>query len=392
MPERVIPIHKTRRLVPVTFRRATTGAPNHFRPDLDERGFTGAEHGPLAPCCQGDTIIVQVVREHLRSTAPLFATSTAPAVAVVEGGAALAQGATAELKIRGVLGDNPKTAIIQIHFGSEGGPVIAQLGVWVYKPLMLRIKPHVVSITTAADAAHVPPIPPVAATVKPQDVIDGVRRIWRPFGINFTLLPQVEHTVQMSVAGQVMWGAEIGNLFAAHNAPPAPAGGGPAPAAPAKTLHIYFVHHCVGTAGQGYFGVGVAPSLVAANAYASVGINHPGIVVADEAKGAYALDIELQSAMVAHEIGHFLSLWHPEKKDAGHQREDMWSRRSLMYPTLPPTVFGDWRDKLGYGTFHIPPPQNKDAPKNGVLITMKDLSQLITDGEATTARQAANVF
>ncbi|MGC3999722.1 MAG: hypothetical protein QM767_20655 [Anaeromyxobacter sp.] len=392
MPGLPLPIHRARRLVPVTFRRATTGAPMAERPDLDERGFGGPERGPLVAVCQNERIIVEVVRQHLKSDAPLFATSSAPGVAAVDGAAQLGPGAVTQVKVRGVAGGNPATARIQIRYGSAGGPVLAQLGVWVYRPITLRIKPHLVKITTAANAAAVPPVPPVAPTRRPEEVLTGVQSIWKPFGINFTLLSTVEHTFQTAIAGAATWGPDIGNLFATFNPPAAPAGGGPAPAALPKTIHVYFAHHVLGTAGEGYFGLGIAPGQVAAHAYDAAGITTPGIIVADEARGAYALDNQLQSAMLAHEIGHFLMLWHPEKQDAGHQRQDLWSRRMLMYPTIPPTTFGNWLDKLGYGTFRIPAPWNKDAPRNGALITMKDLSQLITDGEATTARTAADAF
>lgn len=381
MADRPLPIYKTRRLVPVTFRRARTGPPSAERPDVDERGFTGTEHGPLIGICQGDTAIVEVVREQLKSTAPLFASSTDPAVADVVG-AQLGTGASTELRIRGVLGGNPKVAVIRIHFGAVGGPVVGQLGVWVHAPISLRVKPHIVSVTTAADRALVPPVAPIAPTNNVAHVIEGVRRIWRPLGIELTVLPDATHTVDMSVAGQVKFG-EMGGLFATYNTP-APAGGigPPTPPLP-KTIHIYFVHHT----DDGYFGFGISPAIAAAHTYP--GIHDPGILLADEAKGGYALDAELQWAMVAHEIGHFLTLWHPEKQDANAPRQDFWSRRMLMFPVLPVTPMRDWRDKLGYGTFQFPPPFHGNAPKNGALITMKNLAQLITDGEATDARMAA---
>src|SRR5512142_2287316 len=180
-----LPVYKKRRLVPVTFRRAKTGAPSAERPDIDERGFTGTEHGPLVAISQGDVAVVEVVREQLATTASLYATSSAPGVADVVGGPQLGQGATTDLRLRGVLGGNPQTAIIRIHHGGAGGPVVAQLGVWVYTPIRLRVKPHLVHVTTAANRAQVPPIAPIPPTNNPASVIDGVRQIWRPFGIHF---------------------------------------------------------------------------------------------------------------------------------------------------------------------------------------------------------------
>ena len=79
-------------------------------------------------------------------------------------------------------------------------------------------------------------------------------------------------------------------------------------------------------------------------------------------------------------IGHFLQLPHTENLEPPNEREDLWSRRRLMhnFNTLPGA--GAIRDQVGYGT------NPAGNVRRGCFVTMKDLSQLNSDGEAKIVR------
>lgn len=351
----LVPVHKTRRLTLLGFRRAATGDPDPAKPDLDDRGFGASEYGPVVGVRQGDTITVHLVRERIDKDAALFVTSSNPAVASIPGAAALPKKTIMDLKIQGVAGQSPSVALIQVRFGSAGGPILAQLGAWVYQPLTVRIAPHVMNIASTAGGAAVGP------SNVPADLIARANDTWRPVGIQFAAIPTLSHNHAAALAGTISW-AELPAMFATYHQ--------------ANAINVFFVHHCNDALGWG----------VARNVIATYGFTQPGIAVADEGLTGFALDAQLKGQLLAHELGHFLGLWHPEKVNATPNppgpRKDAYSRRMLMYPTLPIEALGDWRDDLGYGKFQT-------WPRGGALITMKNLSQQQTDGEAATARGVA---
>lgn len=348
-----LPVHKTRRLTLLSFHRAATGDPDPRRPDLDDRGFGATEYGPVVGLHQGDAITVRLVRDRIDRDAPLFVTSSNPGVATIAGSPSLPNKGIMDVQVQGVAGQSPAIALIQVRFGGAGGPILAQLGAWVYQPLVIRVAPHIVNVGSVAGLAAVGP------TTVPADVIGRANDIFRPVGIHFAAIPTLTHTVNASLQGAISW-AELPWLFQTYFQ--------------ANAINVYFVHHCNDALGWG----------VARNVVATYGFSQPGIAVADEGLTGFTLDAQLKGQLLAHELGHFLGLWHPEKVNAGPPgpRKDAYSRRMLMFPTLPIESLGDWRDDLGYGKFQT-------WPRGGALITMKNLSQMTTDGEAATVRSVA---
>ena len=112
------------------------------------------------------------------------------------------------------------------------------------------------------------------------------------------------------------------------------------------------------------------------------GFPQPGIVLGDTSVSGVVRDTDSMwlANDLAHEIGHFLRLPHTESKEPPNEREDLWSRRRLMhnFNTLP--SMGVIRDAVGYGT------NATGSVRRGCFVTMKDLSQLNSDGEQKIVR------
>ena len=67
-------VFKVERIVPIQAKRAVDEAePDDTHPDVDDRGFTDPEFGPVVSLAQGTTVIVRLTRKKLDATAPLTA-------------------------------------------------------------------------------------------------------------------------------------------------------------------------------------------------------------------------------------------------------------------------------------------------------------------------------
>src|SRR5262249_6151257 len=96
----------------------------------------------------------------------------------------------------------------------------------------------------------------------------------------------------------------------------------------------------------------------------------PGILLGDEA----------DAHVLAHELGHFLSLTHSDHNDKSEDiRKDFWTHRRLMFSKNNRTIF--------------PPPHHIDlgygAGKDGELITVKHIQGDPNDDEVARARRRA---
>jgi hypothetical protein len=355
-----LPVYKVRRIAPVRFERAATGNPDVAKPDVDDRGFAGAEHGPVVGVTAGDTVTVRLVRERIDKAHSLFAVSKTPTVAEVVGGAQLPAQEKVDLQIKGAQGGEPKTAVIEIHSGSAGGPVVHRLTVWVFTRVTVSLTPHNVAIAGAGGAAA------VASAVNVASVMGLVKAIWRPCGIDIKVETTVNDSPTYAAAGSVRWDAEVKNLVATYNK--------------AGTINAYFVNCIVLPGNPGVLGLGFSKAIAP-----TFGLAGSAILLGDtNVNGANRVaDTMWLANDLAHEVGHFFGLDHPEKLQPPNERKDLWSRRLLMHNFNLQAASGDWRDDFGYGKVG-------NQPRRGCMVTNKNLTQLTTDGESSTVRTTVN--
>lgn len=128
-----------------------------------------------------------------------------------------------------------------------------------------------------------------------------------------------------------------------------------------RKLNLFFVSEIVGSGAIGYGSGGVAIVCAEKSTYRVAGTTRPTLTGTTQQ----------QIQMIAHEIGHYMSLMHPGTKRAHGdnvplQLEDYWSRRSIMYaytslnyqPTWPDTSHHDGpcrqrgrQSDVGYGHY-----------------------------------------
>ncbi len=371
---------KWRRVVAVRFERAKTGAPDMNVPQPDDRGYADADHGPIFGICQGETRTIRLRREMIDNSADIFVKSSDTSIFDVTDpapGNLLPNTETMDIKIKGIAGDKPKKAKLEVHFASSGGsppdgPVIHQCGVWVWHPIStIPVQPHNVTIS-----AKTAPLNPTASSASIGPIMDVANAIWRPCGIKF-----------IPANGKATWAAATKSVAASLTT-----AGAVAEAelddilklglATAGVINAFFVHRLFGT----FFGFGFSPASIA-----SLGLTRPGIILADGiTTPPVSHTTEFAGNDMAHEVGHFLGLSHCENVngDTVPDITDTWTRRSLMYhanPFAPATT----QRKVDYGTIGV---NGQNFQFRGAMITKKDLAQRATDAECARARSNLTSF
>jgi hypothetical protein len=373
-------VYKTQRIVPIRFSRGVTGIPLLTFPDLDNRGwFRNApggnnaatnDHGFVVGVMQGDTVFVKVTREKVDDAAPLFVTSSATGTMTCGTMGTGLDPMTPKhdffVQITGVSGGagaTPNIARVQIRHGSNSGPIIGELSVWVFARLDVNITPHNVTISGAGGGAG------IASAANVATIMDTVKAIWRPCGVDFTVSAIQNDAVNFANAGVAAWQAEINTLLNTSFVP--------------NTINAYFINQIFIAGSPGVLGLGFSrPNSVA------FGTPNPGIILADQIPGFNrSADVHYLANDLAHEVGHFFTLEHVDRRNADNPRNDTWALRMLMHPVN--TRFGNpaFRNDTGYGV-----DATDGAGYRGALVSMKDLTDSgnaahhSTDAECTTAR------
>ena len=360
-------VYKWQRVVMVRFVRASYGDPDPDMPDIDDRGYTGDDHGPIISLGpeEKNEVTVRLVRERIAFDAPLEVRMLNPSVATVvsPAGGKLANSEKMDITIRGVKGGNPSATKLQVIWG--GSTVIHELSVWVWEVLRLAVTPHLVTIGDAANPTG------IASSADVDEIASRVIDIWRACGVQVRFQPTQTFTVQLGTAGILSDSpsfAEFNTIAQAKWVP--------------QTVNVYFVHQ-IGT--KNILGYGIAPSW-----RRSFGLDKPMIIAGDTSATGGGNDLTSWSNNVAHEIGHFCTLQHVGNSQVPDEREDTWARRELMHNFNLMRGHNPWPARTGDGRPFSKRPLRDDvgygAFRRGALITMKKLTQIGDDGECSTAR------
>ncbi len=353
--------HDRQIICPIRFTRAVTGVPVADAPEVDDRGFAmgsrpgtwgnSPARGAMVSIMEGDTVRIRVLREDIDDTAPLFLTSTDTNVvsiaAPAAGGPIPADGIFSLLGVRDYCN---RPVRVQVRLGAIDGPVLGEIEPHIFNLRRLRLVAHLVTINGTVTNR-------TAATLV--NTFQAVNRIWRPVGIEFIYneaQTRSENINGLAVAGTMTTRMNATTPGHAGNATDWSEFSRIINLNPvANHINIYFVQ-----AANEVFGLTFDNRVARPNGY--------GVVSADNAT----------DNSVAHELCHYLN--NPDHAQqavaGGAARQDMWTRRRLMWTPSPYAATGiAHRDEVGYG-----------ARTRGAFITVKDLPAGVDTTDRETAR------
>lgn len=366
----------TQRVVPIAWRRAVTGDPDMDAPDIDHRGFAAPYPGSVTGVQEGRTVRVKMLRRRVDLTANLFVTSSDTSILQIVEPADGRVPAEAEpdIHFQGVDGGSDKRdAKIEIRLDSATGPVIGVLFVWVFTPVLVRLAPQMITIAGPSGASPTAPIADLTA------IVPLVRAVWIHSGVSFSVTAPRSKTIRLAAPGRVSdnpFPGELSTLLA-DNWPDGTPNWAP------STINAYFVRQ-IGTGST--LGYGFSRS-----SFATFGLPNPGIILGDQTAGGGRTGVMHWANDLAHEIGHFFTLWHPEQLQPPNELEDTWSRQRLMHNFNGMRGHTPWPSSTGNPPqpFQFRPRFNEADYGNlrrGCFVSYKDLPQLTQDDEATRAR------
>ncbi|MGH9405569.1 MAG: hypothetical protein ACRD3D_07010 [Terriglobia bacterium] len=394
-------VYRWERIVPVRFARAPdpddpgvdSGPLDQQAPDPDDRGFISwSAHGVTHPAGSATLPIgfdaavelenqpstrLRLIREDIDDNASLFVTTNpAGIVAIVTPASApAALPATTEMMIK-VKAQQGGTTHLEIHFGSESGPVIHRLEVIVNPLINVRVTAHVPTIRgTPFQDTHGNTVPAVSnrSDAGIFAFLKNVNAIFFPYGVRLRPDAAVDRPAHpLTFARQGAVDADNDEFFRTT-----------AFRRVAHSINAHFVPQLVGFSDTPPIGAdqigGVGVSLV-------LEPDRFGLIVADW-PDAHA---------VAHEVGHVLNLINdptgqfvhantfddPSRPGTGRVvRDDIVTRRRLMYAFTSfggPNVNHPYRDDVGYG-----------ADVVGDMLTVKQFNNDNSDLEMHEVQRSA---
>ena len=281
-------------------------------------------------------IKLRLVREYIDTSSPLYLTSSdETTIKVVDPapGKKLAGRKKTTIELQG--GDfsqaKPKSAKIEVRYESKDGPIIYELTAYVFTPLPVFFQPHIVTINNNFGTGGIQPV------INLDRVMKHVKALWSACGVNLVAQNSKSWSVNLPTANKMRF-ADVNTVLAAkwQN----------------NTINIYIVREIDGALGYGF----------SKAAHAGFGINKPS-VFAGERTGTVrrrAGDTYWWANDLAHELGHFFTLWHPTDgfpANGPWVRRETWSMRFLMHnynytgrsgPPGDPAHWPTFND-LGYG-------------------------------------------
>ena len=319
---RELEIYKETRLVAVRFERAVTGDPQIEYPDIDDRAYNFkvpavdglAEskeiRGPLVGVTKQKKIKLNLVRELIDNAVPVFITSSDTDVVKIlspADGKPLPSTKKCEIELQGgdFAGAKPKSAHVEVRFESDDGPILYELTVYVFTPLPVFIQPHVVTINNMAGTGGIAPAINIA------EVMKQVQALWAPVGIRFIIQTADSWSVNLPGSNVMRW-EDVNTVLAKKWR--------------ANAINVYIVREIGNALGYGF----------SKAAHAGFGVSKPS-AFAGERLGTIARGPAHNywwANDLAHELGHFFTLWHPTdgpNTSNAWKRYDTWSMRFLMH-------------------------------------------------------------
>ncbi len=353
-----LPVYLERRVVMLRWRRARHGDPDVAFPEVDNRAHRAPEFASVVGLMEGQEAEVRLERELIDTAADLFVVScdAAKIDVVSPADGKVAPGSHADLRLKGISGGNPNEAKIEVRFGSKTGPVISLLLARCFARRRVVITPHLVTLADPTGAGG------VASTANVATIMDHVRAIWRPCGVDFTINATMNDSLNVATPGVLSdspFPGEITALIATNWIP--------------NSINVYFIHQ-IGTGGVLGYGFSRPSS-------ATFGTGNPAIILGDRTADGSVHDTAWAGNDLAHEAGHFFQLWHVNNQQPPTEREDTWARRMLMHNYNTQPTMGNWKDDNGYGDLD-------GSARRGALVTHKHLPNIATDNECSTARSA----
>jgi hypothetical protein len=353
------------RISPLRFERATTGSPDITCPDIDNRGHTASVpavnglaasavlRGAVFGMLKNQTIKIKMIRDNIDNNAVLYLTSSDTDVFTVKSpisGAPCPNGAECDIELvgGGFTGTTPKSAEVEVRFGEVDGPIIHKLSVYVFNRLLISIQPHLVTINNSTGAGGVEP------TMDISSALDQVKALWACCGIEFTIRPTISFDIKLSKENKMDF-AEVNSVYSKKWV--------------ANTINVYVMQELEDALGYGF----------SKAAHAGFGLNKPGVFMGmisgttDRSSDTYWCANDL-----AHELGHFFTLWHPSDGPSANWstwgRVETWSMRFLMHNynqtwrQSPPQGGANWPEfnNFGYGV-------SNGSPYRAGLISMKNV-------------------
>jgi hypothetical protein len=387
MPDFNSTIWTNERIYMVDFCRAKTGPAHRRFPDVDNAGYRdeafAGEHGPIMSAMTGQTRVnVRVSRTEISTAAKLFAVSTNPAAAAITspaGTGQLGSDRSQNIEFSAVAAGR---AAIEIRYNWADGPVLGRLYVQVYDRIQLRMRVHLLTVNGLAQPHSFFSKGCANRAERVARVTDFVNRAnesWVPHGVVFTITDFVDTTWGPA---EIPSGAQSPTLIEMATA------GMRSPNRSGLDVNVFIVPS-VAAAITG-FGVSTA----SARAF---GLVSPAVAPPPPAVQHFGSGLFLHSSSnatpqtIEHEMGHYMSLCGLPNQGhstgdldvaAGtHTRDDLISRRRLMYPvvSLLNGAPSSWRNNTGY-----------DNLKAGSFITYRRLpaAQDFTFEESQRARTA----
>jgi hypothetical protein len=290
---------------------------------VDDRGYLEHE-GPIVSIMAGQTITVRLLRLHMAQEAmsKLSLVSTNERVVKIVGRTTDKMGEVVKLSgVPGSMSNNPempKEATIEVRYGGVKGPLVHRLSVQVYNPIEVAVAVHFVPIGQRNNE-KIAPILPSLKRAEFEKIIDKINITWRAAGVRLHVTKWLtDAPVYLTTAGAMTSNGSVNEFDdVTRNRQ-------------SQHMNLYVVDSMIG----GGIGWGAAKT---------------ALVAADQKHGDQPSTPDALANVFAHEVGHFLGLWHPATRYSEgdniavtvtvtgkthterHNLEDLWSCRMLMY-------------------------------------------------------------